>query len=468
MAERILLAGGEVIDEEGRRRADVLVEGGQISACGEVAPPGGAEVVDVTGCLVAPGLVDMHTHLREPGGEQAETVASGAAAAALGGYTAVVAMANTDPVADCVAVIDQVRAAAASAGLCEVHPAGAITAGLEGAQLAPVGELAAIGVRLFSDDGRCLGSAELMRRALEYARPLGVLIANHAEERDLTGEMRDGSRVEFAMNEGPVASRLGLSGRPRAAESVIVARDLLLAEYTGGRLHVPHVSTAESVELIRVAKSRGVSVSAEVTPHHLTLTDEACESYDPVLRVNPPLRTARDIEALRAGLADGTIDVIATDHAPHPPEEKEKPFDQAPPGMTGLETALGVILTDLVGTGVLSLEAAIAAMSWKPARLLGLVGQGGPIQEGAAANLVVIDHASEWTVDAGLMASASANTPFAGRRLRGRARHTVLRGRFVLRDGAIASGGAGVALPAGPLAGAGAGGGRPASGRRGR
>lgn len=386
--------------------------------------------VDADGLVLAPGLVDLHVHLREPGREDAETVASGTAAAALGGYTAVCPMANTSPVTDHAGVVEQVLRLARDAGHCDVFPVGAVTKGLAGEELAEIGAMAAVGVRCFSDDGRPVQSARVLRRALAYARTWDAILCNHAEEATLTEDAQ--------MNEGDLSSVLGLEGWPREAEEVMVARDLVLAAGLGARLHVPHVSTGGTVDLIRGAKARGARVTAEATPHHLALAEDLVETYDPVYKVNPPLRTKDDVQAIREGLADGTIDAIATDHAPHPPEEKEQEWDQAPCGMTGLETALAVTLTELVRPGVLTLLQAVACLSTKPARSRDIAGHGGPIAPGAPANLVLFDPAAVWTVDPTATASRSRNTPFAGRRLTGRVVHTLLRGAPTVTDGRLA------------------------------
>lgn len=447
MTDEFWIAGGELLDSRGIRRADLLVKGGQVArvvdgAQGVEEHGDGARRIEAQGLLITPGLVDMHVHLREPGDERSETIESGCRAAAAGGFTAVCAMANTNPVADNPSVTRMVREKAEAAGICEVIPAGSITKGLGGQVLAPMGELADDGVRLFSDDGRCLQSAELMRRALEYADQLGCMISNHAEDEALvcSGSAVPGER-EGVMNEGTESARLGLPGRPWAAEAVIVQRDLTLAEMTGARLHIPHVSTAAAVSAIAAARERGVKVTAEVTPHHLTLTDSQCGFYDSVFRVNPPLRTESDLEALRVGLRDGVIDAIATDHAPHADEAKENAFEDAPPGMLGLETALGVVLTELVEPGHLSLEAAIGAMSWKPAEILGLSNHGGPIREGSAANLAIIDPSATWVVDSRAMKSLSRNSPYSGRQLRGGVCYTIFNGSIVhrARDGLVAT-----------------------------
>ncbi len=406
--------------------ANVTVEGGVVTEVGGAVH---GERVDADGLVLAPGLVDLHTHLREPGRDDAETVASGTAAAAAGGFTAVCAMANTDPVCDHAGVVEQVLRLARDAGHADVFPVGAVTKGLAGDDLAEIGAMAAVGVRCFSDDGHPVRSARVMRRALAYARTWDAVIANHAEEASLTEDAQ--------LNEGEVAGLLGLAGWPREAEEVMVARDLILAAGLGARLHVPHVSTRGTVDLVRAAKARGVRVTAEVTPHHLSLTDEAATGYDPVFKVNPPLRTADDVAAVRAGLADGTIDAVATDHAPHAPEQKEQEWGQAPCGMLGLETALAVTLTDLVDTGTVGLARALDALSTAPARSRDLAGHGGPIVAGAPATLVLFDPAATWTVDPAASRSRSRNTPFAGRRLRGRVVHTLLRGRFTFRDGQV-------------------------------
>lgn len=445
MAEFIAITGADLVDASGRRRGDVAIESGEIVQVAEGgkldAIPNGAVLIDAPNCVLAPGLVDMHTHLREPGGEQAETIETATAAAAAGGYTAVTAMANTDPVADSSAVVQLVNDLALRAGNCHVEVVGALTVGLGGEKLAPLGELSELGVKFFSDDGRCLADPLMLRRALEYLRPSGALIANHAEDPALVGF---GSRAvgerEGAMDEGELSARLGIPGRPSVAEETIVARDIALARATRGRLHIPHVSTRRSVELIAEARERGTRVTAEVTPHHLTLTSSECRGYDPRFRVNPPLRSSEDVEALRIGLADGIIDAVATDHAPHTEEAKERAFEEALPGMIGLETALGVLLTDLVEPGILSLELALGAMSWNPARILGLERHGGPIAEGAPANLVVIDPSIEWEVDPSIFESRSSNSPFSGRRLRGRATHTIYEGRLIMADGRVTSG----------------------------
>jgi len=420
----VLVAGGTVLDATGARRADVLVKGEVVAAIDEagLSAPAGATVLDATGCIVAPGLVDLHCHLREPGGEEAESIETGARAAALGGYTAVVAMPNTEPPADSAAVVRHVLAAAKGA-CCDVRPAAALTAGREGRRLAPMAELAALGVKIFTDDGNGVQDANLMRRAMEYASGLGVVVAEHCEDASLAGS--------GVMNEGAVSSRLGLPGRPSASEEVMVLRDLVLARLTGARLHLLHLSAAVSVAAVRAAKAAGVPVTAEVTPHHLALTDEAVAGYSTAYKVNPPLRSAADREALWEGLADGAIDVVATDHAPHPLEAKDTSFCDAAPGMVGLETALGVVLT----ASRLPLERLLAAMSWVPAKVAGLAGtHGGPLSAGAPANICVVDPGRRWAVEPAKFASRSRNTPFAGQELIGKVRHTLFFGEPVVVD----------------------------------
>jgi len=435
LSNALILRGARVVDPTSGRdeTADVRIEGEQITDVGKIST-NHAEEVDCAGLILAPGFVDLHAHLREPGREDAETVASGTRAAARGGYTAVCAMPNTDPVADSAAIVEQVALLGQAAGLADVYPVGAISVGLLGEQLAEIGEMATSNARVnfFSDDGKCVQSAGLMRRALEYARAFDAVIANHAEEGALAGGGH--------MNEGEVSSILGIAGIPAEAEEVIVARDLALAKLTGARLHVPHVSTAGTVELIRAAKARGVRVTAEVTPHHLSLTDDLISGYDPVFKVAPPLRTRDDVDALRRALADGTIDCVATDHAPHPPEDKEREFDLAPCGMLNLETALGVLITELVDAGIIDWTRLVEAMSTAPARARSLTGHGGPIAPGAQANLVAFDPTAAWVVVPEQLASKSRNTPFAGRTLKGKVVHTMLRGRFTVREGRDADG----------------------------
>jgi dihydroorotase len=423
--DEIVIKGGTVIDQDGERTADVAIGGdGRIAEVAPAIEPGGRRVLDATGCIVSPGFVALHPHLREPGREEAETIDSGSRAAALGGFTAVIAMPNTEPTIDSAAVVRQVLEAGAKA-VCDVHAAGAITVGRQGKALAPLAEMAELGVRLFTDDGCGVQSDRLMRRALEYAGGLGVTLAQHCEVEALS----EGGH----MHEGEWSSRLGVPGIPAEAEELMVFRDIALAKLTGTRVHLQHLSTAGSVELVRSAKAQGLPVTAEATPHHFTLTHAEVASYDPVFKVNPPLRTAADVEAVKQGLLDGTIDAIATDHAPHAQEAKEHPFDQAPCGMLGLETALGLALTELRPAG-LDLPAIIALLSWKPAAIGGLEHHGRPVAPGAVANLCVFDPTQTWVVDAARTASRSRNNPFAGRTLTGRVRHTICAGEPVVID----------------------------------
>jgi dihydroorotase len=393
--------------------------------------PVGAQVYDVDGLIALPGLVDLHTHLREPGREDAETVETGTRAAALGGFTAVHAMANTDPVADTAGVVEQVWRLGQVAGHCDVHPVGAVTVGLGGQQLAELGAMAdsAARVRVFSDDGHCVDDAVLMRRALEYVRAFDGVIAQHAQEPRLTEDAQ--------MNEGVISAQLGLVGWPAAAEEAVIARDCLLAGHVGSRLHICHVSTVGSVDILRWAKARGIQVTAEVTPHHLLLTDELATSYDPVFKVNPPLRTAADVTALRDALADGTIDAVATDHAPHALEDKETEWAAAAFGMVGLETALSVVVAAMVDTGRLDWAGVADRMSLRPARIGRLSGQGRPLEPGAPAHVVLVDPAARRVVDPAAMASRSRNTPYAGRQLPAAVVATFLSGRPTVLDGKL-------------------------------
>lgn len=421
----VVVKGGRVVDAAGERVADVVVvDDGRIAAVGEDLSAD--RTIDAAGCVVAPGFVDLHTHLREPGQEEAETIETGARAAALGGYTCVLAMPNTIPAIDHAGIVREVLELGRTAP-CDVRSSGAITVGRQGEQLAPLAEMAALGVRFFTDDGAGVADARLMRRALEYATGIqvdgkGIVLAQHCEDPVLSSGGH--------MHEGEWSSRLGIPGQPAEAEELMVMRDIALARLTGARVHFQHLSTARSVEMVRAAKAAGIPVSCEATTHHLTLTHAECASYDPVFKVNPPLRTEADVAAVRAGLADGTIDCIATDHAPHTQEAKEAPFDQAPPGMLGLETALGLLLTELD----LPLVEVLALLSWRPAALLGVDDEHGAIAPRRPANLTVIDLEREWTVDPAALASRSRNTPYAGRTLRGKVRHTLLRGEPVVLD----------------------------------
>jgi len=414
-----VLKGGEVVDETGRRQADVLIgDDGLVAAVG--ADLAGDRTLDCGGCVVSPGLVDLHTHLRQPGREEAETIESGSRAAALGGYTAVVAMPNTEPAIDSAGVVREILELGSKA-LCDVRPAAAITVGRAGEQLVPMAELAALGVRIFTDDGAGVQSSLLMRRALEYASSLGVTLAQHCEDAGLSHGAH--------MHEGEWSSRLGIPGMPAEAEELMVHRDIVLGRLTNAPVHFLHLSTAGSVQLVREAKARGLRVTAEAAPHHFTLTHAEVASYDPVFKVNPPLRTDADVEAVKAGLADGTIDAIATDHAPHAQELKESPFDEAPCGMLGLETALSLALTQLG----LPIERVLALLSWQPARIAGV--DTGPVEAGRPANLCVVDPSHQWTVDPARLASRSRNTPYAGRSMTGKVRHTVYKGEVVVLDG---------------------------------
>lgn len=411
-------------------QVDVLVTDGQITEIGPgLALPDGADVIDAPGQVLLPGFVDLHTHLREPGREYAEDIETGSAAAALGGYTAVFAMANTDPVADSPVVTDHVWRRGQQVGLVDVHPVGAVTVGLEGKQLTEMGLMAAgvAQVKMFSDDGICVHDPLVMRRALEYATGLGVLIAQHAEEPRLT--------VGAVAHEGPTAARLGLAGWPRSAEESIVARDAILARDAGARVHICHASTAGTVELIKWAKQQGISITAEVTPHHLMLDDSRLATYDGVNRVNPPLREASDAQALRRALADGVLDCVATDHAPHAEHEKCCEFSRARPGMLGLQTALSVVVATMVQPGLLDWRGVARVMSENPARIVGLDDQGRPLEVGEPANLVVVDPDSTWTVAGTELASRSANTPFATMELPATVTATLLRGTVTARDG---------------------------------
>jgi dihydroorotase len=409
---------------------DVLIEGETIADIGRNLSAD--EVIDADGLVLLPGLVDLHTHLREPGREDTETIASGSAAAALGGFTAVHAMANTDPVADNAEIVEQVARRGAQVGLVDVRPVGAVSKGLLGESLAEIGNMArsAAAVRVFSDDGRCVHDARLMRRALEYVKIFDAVVAQHAQDPRLADHAA-------CAHEGALSGRLGLAGWPAVAEESIVARDVMLAEHTGSRLHVCHVSTGGSVEVLRWAKERGIAVTAEVTPHHLLLTCDLLETYDPVYKVNPPLRPADDVEALREALADGTIDAVATDHAPHADHDKDHAFGDAAFGMLGLQTALGVVAQTMVQTGLLDWAGVADRMSVRPAAIGRVAGHGGAIETGRPANLTLVDPDAAWTVDPSALASLSRNTPFAGRTLPAAVVATILRGRPTVADGAL-------------------------------
>lgn len=424
MSARIVLRGGRIVDSRGETVADVVIEDGRVVDVGQGIH--GSDVVDAGGCVIAPGFVDLHAHLREPGREEAETIETGSRAGARGGYTALVAMPNTDPPQDSVAVVDFVREQGRRAGLLEVIPSGCITLGRKGEALAPMAELAAAGVRIFTDDGNGVQDELLMRRAMEYARGLGVTLAQHCEVSSLT--------KGAVMNECQCCTTLGLPGWPAIAEELMVYRDIELSRLTGARIHLLHLSTARSVDLVRAAKRDGLPVTAEVTPHHLSLDETRLATFDTVYKVNPPLRSPADIAALRAGVVDGTIDAIATDHAPHPRRDKELSLDLAPPGMLGLETALGVAL----GVLQIGLPQLVRLMSINPARIAGIHDRHGrDVVPGAPANLVVFDPDIAWQVEPNDMSSKSRNTPYIGMMLRGKVRHTVYEGAFTARDGVL-------------------------------
>ncbi|MGQ0626438.1 MAG: dihydroorotase [Sporichthyaceae bacterium] len=424
----ILIRGANLL---GGEPADLRLADGRIAEIGAGLSRAGAQVIEAGGLIALPGLVDLHTHLREPGREDAETIESGTQAAALGGFTAVHAMANTSPVADTAGVVEQVWRLGQQHGHADVRPVGAVTVALAGEQLAELGAMAdcPAAVRVFSDDGHCVSDAVLMRRALEYVKAFDGVVAQHAQEPRLT----EGAQ----MNEGEMSALLGLGGWPAVAEEAIIARDCLLAAHVGSRLHVCHVSTAGSVELIRWAKSKGWEVTAEVTPHHLLLTDDLVASYDPVFKVNPPLRTQADVDALRAGLADGTIDAVATDHAPHPDECKDCEWGTAAMGMLGLETALPVVHQVMVEGGLMDWAAVADRMSARPARIGRVDGHGRGLAVGAPANLTLYDPAAAWTVDRDALASRSRNTPFRERRMPGSVIVTILRGTPTVLDGKL-------------------------------
>ncbi len=429
MSKSTVIKGGTVIDPDGSRHADVIVNSDGFIT--EVGPGLTAdETLDASGCVVSPGLVDLHVHLREPGREEAETVETGARGAALGGFTAILAMPNTTPTIDTAAMVNEVIGLGESS-MCDVRTAGAITVGRAGKSLAPMAEMVRAGVRVFTDDGAGVQSVSLMRTALEYASSLShisggrpIVVAQHCEVTDL-------SEGGF-MNEGRWSSSLGIPGQPAEAEELMVMRDIALSRLTSARIHFQHLSTAGSVAMVRAAKEAGLAVTAEATTHHFTLTDESCASFDPVFKVHPPLRTDEDVAAIKEGLADGTIDAIATDHAPHTAEDKDRTFADAPPGMLGLETAFALANTELD----MPIEEVLALMSWNPASIAGLDPvHGGRVTPGGFANLTVIDPELAWTVLKSGMASRSANTPYEGRRVRGKVRHTVLRGEPVVVDG---------------------------------
>lgn len=423
---KLLIQGGHLIDPGQKRDEplDLLVENGKISRLGKNLKANDAEVIDAKGKVVSPGFIDLHVHLRTPGQEHKETLQSGFRAAVKGGFTTICAMANTDPVVDSRPVVEFLKTESAKLGLVNLLPYGAVTVGLAGETLTEMAELQSAGVVGFSDDGAPILNAGVMRRALEYSRMTRLPVIAHCEEKSLTGH--------GVIHEGVTAARLGLAGIPAEAETVMIARDLLLAQATGGRLHIAHVSTAAGVELIRAAKGRGVKVTAEVTPHHLTLTEEALSTYDARFKMNPPLRSQADLEALRGGLKDGTLDAVATDHAPHSKAEKEVDLSTAPFGVIGLETAVGVLLTELVHRKRLPLSILIAALTIRPAQILGI--DRGTLSVGSVADLVILDLEADWTVDAQAFASKGANSPFLGWRLKGQVTDLVAGGNVVFRN----------------------------------
>ncbi|TEB17937.1 Dihydroorotase [Pelotomaculum sp. FP] len=427
---KLLIRGGTVVEPvDGRMlEQDVLLSDGRIAGIGRNLSAAGAEVIDASGKLVVPGLVDMHVHLREPGYEAKETLLTGARAAVRGGFTSVACMPNTNPVVDNAALVSYIKNTAAALGLARVYPVGAISRGSRGEELAEMGDMKKAGAAAFSDDGQPVADAGLMRRAMQYARMLGMTVISHCENKELS--------LGGMMHEGYVSTLLGLKGIPASSEEVMVARDLLLAEETGCKLHIAHVSTAGSVRLVREAKARGIRVTAEVTPHHFTLTDEAVVGYDTSTKVNPPLRTAFDVAAVKEGLADGTIDVIATDHAPHTIEEKDVEYERAPFGMVGLETAMGLVWTELVAGGVLTPLQAVTKMTLHPARVLNI--PGGTLGAGAPADITIIDPTASETVDPSLFESKGRNTPFAGRALKGLPWAAIVGGRLVMAERRIA------------------------------
>ncbi len=428
LIKNISLPNGEIVN--------IGIKGDVITSISKESEAKAATTIDGTGCIALPGLVDLHTHLREPGREDAETVLSGSHAGVKGGFTAVSAMANTSPVADTAGVVEQVYRLGQEAGLLDVFPIGAVTQGLKGESLSEIGAMAdsVARVRVFSDDGNCVSDPLVMRRALEYIKKFDGVIAQHAQDPRMT--------VGSQMNEGEISARLGLKGWPAVAEEAIIARDVLLADHVQSRLHICHLTTAGGVEIIRWAKARGINVTAEVTPHHLLLTDDLASSYDPVYKVNPPLRTESDVMALREALADGTIDIVATDHAPHPTEAKECEWQEAAFGMLGLETALSIVQKTMVETQLMSWSDVAERMSHAPARIGRYEQQGQPLVEGSLANIVVINPTQKWTVDRDLVLSKSSNTPYHGQQLPGVITHTLFKGKHVFNNGVVLPNGA--------------------------
>ena len=430
----LLITGAEVALSRTPGRADVLIEDGVVTELGSIRAKGQPnwDVLDADGLVLLPGLVDLHTHLREPGREDAETIASGSAAAAVGGYTAILAMANTTPVTDTAEAAERILDLGRAAGLVDVIPVGAVTKGLEGQELAELGLMhrSRAGVTVFSDDGRCVHDPRVMRRALEYVRAFGGVVSQHAQDPHLAGP-------QACAHEGELSGRLGLPGWPGIAEETIVARDVMLARHTGSRLHVAHVSTAGTVDVLRWAKAQGIDVTAEVTPHHLMLTTDLLAGYDPTFKVNPPLRPQDDVDALRDALADGTIDAVATDHAPHARHDKEHAFVDAAFGMLGLETALSVVAEVMVASGRLDWAGVARVMAQNPARIARLAGHGGQVDPGVPANLTLVDPSAEFRVDRSASLSLSRNNPWHGRTLRGAVHATVLRGRVTAQKGSL-------------------------------
>ena len=425
----LVIKGGQLTDG---RKVDIAISGEQIADVTNTFTGLASRTIDAQGCVILPGLVDLHTHVREPGREDAETVLSASRAGAKGGFTALSAMANTSPVADTAGVVEQVYRLGQEAGLLDVFPIGAVTQGLKGQTLSEIGAMAdsVAQVRVFSDDGHCVSDPLVMRRALEYIKKFGGVIAQHAQDPRMT--------VGSQMNEGTVSSRLGLKGWPAVAEEAIIARDVLLADHVQSRLHICHLTTAGGVEIIRWAKARGINVTAEVTPHHLLLTDELASSYDPIYKVNPPLRTEADVHALREALADGTIDIVATDHAPHPLEDKECEWQEAAFGMLGLETALSIVQKTMVDSGLMSWDLVAERMSYAPARIGGYVHQGEKVAVGSSANFTVINPTKSWRVDRDLVLSNSSNTPYHGYELPGVVIHTFFKGKQTVNHGSVA------------------------------
>lgn len=430
MSKTYLIKNASIL---GADTADILIEDGSISQIGENIKSNNAETIDASGLVALPGLVDLHTHLREPGHEDAETVETGTRAAALGGYTAVFAMANSNPVADTAGVVEQVMELGKDSGWVKVQPIGAVTAELKGERLSEIGAMAhsRAAVRVFSDDGMCVFDPAIMRRALEYVKTFDGVVAQHAQEPRLTANAQ--------MNEGKVSAELGLAGWPAVAEESIIARDVLLAEHVGSRLHICHLSTKGSVEIVRWAKARGIDVTAEVTPHHLLLTDEMVRTYDPVYKVNPPLRTQEDVEALREAVADGTIDIIGTDHAPHPLESKDCEWACAANGMTGLEQALSIVQQTLVDTGLIGWKDVARIMSTKPAEIGRITDQGRPLEQGEPANIVLVDPSAQRTIEPMEQATKGKNNPYRGMTVPGEVRATFFQGHPTVLDAQLAT-----------------------------